>query len=102
MVDLLFGLDLLDPALGEEPTVNLLDGLEAQKEELSTLLYVTNLQRDEPFGGAASIVKVLVSRVVTWVGGSRCDRGARSPSFRASRERIGDTRSLWLNGRRQW
>lgn len=49
MVDLLFGLDLLDPALGQEPTVNLLDGLEAQKEELSTLLHVTNLQRDEPF-----------------------------------------------------
>jgi hypothetical protein len=49
MVDLLFGLDLLDPALGQEPAVNLLNGLEAQKEEFSTPLHVTNLQRDEPF-----------------------------------------------------
>jgi hypothetical protein len=49
MVDLLFGLDLLDPALGKEPTVNLLNCLEAQIEELSTLLYVTNVQRDESF-----------------------------------------------------
>jgi len=102
MVDLLFGLDLLDPALGQEPAVNLLNGLEAQKEKLSTLLHVANLQLDEPFRGAASIVRVLISSIVTWVGGGRCDRGARSPSFRVSRERIGDTRSLWLNCRPQW
>jgi hypothetical protein len=49
MVDLLFGLDLLDPALGQKPTVYLLNGLKAQKEELSTLLHVTNPQRDKPF-----------------------------------------------------
>lgn len=42
MVDLLFGFDFLDPPLGEEPTVNLLDGLEAQKEELSALPPVAN------------------------------------------------------------
>jgi hypothetical protein len=40
MMDLFLGFDLLDPALGEESAINLLDGLEAQKEELSTLLSI--------------------------------------------------------------
>jgi hypothetical protein len=44
MMDLLLGFDLLDPPLGEEPAVNLLNGLEAQKEELSALLLVTYAQ----------------------------------------------------------
>jgi hypothetical protein len=44
MMDLLLRFDLLDPSLGEEPAVNLLNGLEAQKEELSALLSVTYAQ----------------------------------------------------------
>jgi hypothetical protein len=44
MMDLLLGFYLLNPALGEEPAVNLLNGLEAQKEVLSALLRVTDLE----------------------------------------------------------
>ena len=74
MVDLLLGLYLFDPALGEEPAVNLLNGLEAQKEVLSTLRQVTNLQRFELFRGVAGTVRIIVSDVVAWVGGGGRDR----------------------------
>lgn len=47
MMDLLLGFNLFDPAFGEESAINLLNGLEAQKEELSTLLPVADAQRDE-------------------------------------------------------
>ena len=47
MMNLLLGLDLFDPALGEESAIDLLNGLETQEEELSALLSVTYAQRDE-------------------------------------------------------
>jgi hypothetical protein len=49
MMDLFLGFNLLDPALSEEPTINLLNGLEAQEEELSALLPVANTQGYELF-----------------------------------------------------
>ena len=44
MMDLLLGFDLLDPAFGKEPAVNLLNCLEAQKEVVSALVPITNGQ----------------------------------------------------------
>jgi hypothetical protein len=94
MVDLLLGLDLFDPALGEESAIDLLNGLEAQKEELSTLLPVPYAQRDELLRRAASTVGILVPAVFTGVGGRGRHGGVGSPSLRTSGERIGDARNF--------
>lgn len=95
MVDLLLGLDLFDPALGEESAIDLLNGLEAQKEELSALLTVPYAQRDELLRRAAGItVRILVPAVFTGVGGGGRHGGVGSPSLRTPCEWIGDARNV--------
>ena len=73
MADLLLWFDSLDPALGKEPAVNLLDSLEAEKKILAAFLPITDTQVFEPFCAVAGRVTIFTAGIVAQVRGGRRD-----------------------------